>query len=116
MTWTQYLVIVGVCLVISGGSIFFLLHFFMLHFLMFSLFGLAEEEPAADAIDEQVVHASAVYASAVTAALLDAGQGTRAHRRHVCPYGPGTCAAEMWRSSYDRVTADIYALNADAVA
>ena len=111
MTWAEYLVIASVCLVMSGIGLLLLAHF-----LMFILFGLAEEEPAADAIDEQVVHASAVYASAVTAALLDAGQGTRAHRRHVCPYGPGTCAAEMWRSSYDRVTADIYALHADAVA
>ena len=111
MTWAEYLVIASVCLVISGIGLLLLVHF-----LMFILFGLAEEEPAAEVIDEQVVHASAVYASAVTAALLDAGQGTRAHRRHVCPYGPGTCAAEMWRSSYDRVTADIYALHADAVA
>ena len=106
MTWTQYLVIVGVCLVISGGSIFLLVHF-----LMFSLFGLADEKPVAKEIDEKALHAAAV-----NAALLDAGQDAHAHTPRVCPYRQGTRAAELWRSSYDRVTADIHALHADAAA
>lgn len=111
MTWTQYMIIVGIFLAIFGGSIFLLLHLFMLHFFKFSLFGLADEEPAATVADEKAVHTAAV-----TAALLDAGRDVQAHTPRVCPYRPGTRAADLWRSSYDRVRADIHALHADAAA
>ena len=48
-----------------------------------------------------------VRTQAVTAALLDAGSDAPANGRPCpCPYRPGSKAAHLWQTTYDRVRAD----------
>lgn len=132
MSWAAYLLIAACALALCLVTVFV-----VMHLAMYSLFGRAEEKPTHPRADLHLVERQthqlskaaptpadlqaaarsrerAVRANAVNAALIDAGKD--AHGLRTCPYLPGTQAAAMWHSTYDRVTADITAAEADAAA